>query len=184
MSKTCSHSLLKQTLAGEVQGMVGIYRTSSHSEERVFKTPMTTKKVCAPQHIKILKPNFCSCKSIVAYLRQKLASSRRPFLTWPLTITVWAALYNIKPILQYCGLMESFWCTRASLVDQTVKKLFAMQENRVRPLGWEDPWQKEMVTHSSILVTRSPWTEEPGRLQSTGLQRVGHGWATLFFFFF
>ena len=81
MSKTSSHSLLKRTLAGEVQGMVEIHKTSSHSEQRVFKTPKTTKKVSAPQHIKILKPDFCSCKSIVADLRKKLTSSRNPFLT-------------------------------------------------------------------------------------------------------
>ena len=52
MSKTSSHSLLKRTLAGEMQGMVEIHKTSSHSKQRVFKTPMTTKKVSAPQHIK------------------------------------------------------------------------------------------------------------------------------------
>ena len=79
MSKTSSHSLLKRTLAGEMQGMVEIHKTSSHSEHRVFKTPMTTKKVSAPQHIKILKPD-CGCKSIVAYLGQKLTSSKKPFL--------------------------------------------------------------------------------------------------------
>ena len=53
-----------------------------------------------------------------------------------------------------------------------------MWETRVRSLGREDPLEKEMVTHSSILAWRIPWTEEPGGLQSTGLQRVGHDWAT------
>ena len=48
----------------------------------------------------------------------------------------------------------------------------------VRSLGWEDPLEEEMATHSSILAWRIPWTEEPGGLQSTGLQRVGHDWAT------
>ena len=48
----------------------------------------------------------------------------------------------------------------------------------VQSLGWEDPLEKEMATHSSILVWRIPWTEEPGRLQSMGLQRVGHNSAT------
>ena len=47
-----------------------------------------------------------------------------------------------------------------------------MQESRVRPLGQEDPQEEEMVTHSSVLVWKIPWTEEPGRLQSMGLQRV------------
>ena len=53
-----------------------------------------------------------------------------------------------------------------------------MQETWVWSLGWEDPLEKEMATHSSILAWRIPWMEEPGRLQSTGLQRVGHNWAT------
>ena len=48
----------------------------------------------------------------------------------------------------------------------------------VRSQGWEDPLQKEMATHSSILAWRSPWTKEPGRLQSMGLQRAGHDSAT------
>ena len=55
-----------------------------------------------------------------------------------------------------------------------------MQETRVRSLGLEDPLEKEMATHSSILAWKIPWTEEPGRLQSMGLQRVGHDWATSF----
>ena len=58
----------------------------------------------------------------------------------------------------------------ASLVAQSVKSLPAMQETWVRFLGWEDPLQKEMATHSSILAWRIPWTEEPGGLQSIGLQ--------------
>ena len=53
-----------------------------------------------------------------------------------------------------------------------------MQETRVRSLGQEDPLEKEMATHSSILVWKIPWTEEPGRLQSMGSQRVRHDWAT------
>ena len=62
----------------------------------------------------------------------------------------------------------------ASLVAQLVKNPPAMQETWVRSLGWEDPLEKEMATHSSILAWRIPWTEEPGGLQSTGSQRVGH----------
>ena len=57
---------------------------------------------------------------------------------------------------------------------QRVKCLPAVQETRVRSLGREDPLEKEMATHSSILVWRIPWTEESGRLQSMGSQRVGH----------
>ena len=65
-------------------------------------------------------------------------------------------------------------CNRASLVAQMVKNLPAMQETQVRSLGWEDPLEKGMATHSSILISGIPWTEEPGRLQSRGLQRVRH----------
>ena len=57
---------------------------------------------------------------------------------------------------------------------QRIKRLPAKQETRVRSLGWEDPLEKEMVTHSSILAWRIPWAEEPGRLQSTGSQKVRH----------
>ena len=62
----------------------------------------------------------------------------------------------------------------ASLVAQTVKRLPAMRKTRVLSLGWEDPLEKEMAIHSSTLAWKIPWTEEPGRLQSTGLLRVGH----------
>ena len=61
-----------------------------------------------------------------------------------------------------------------SLVAQMVKCLPTMQETQVQSLGREDPLEKEMATHSSILAWKIPWTEEPGRLQSMGLQRVGH----------
>ena len=55
-----------------------------------------------------------------------------------------------------------------------VKSLPAMQETGVRSLGWEDPLEKKMATHSSILAWEIPWMEEAGGLQSTGSQRVGH----------
>ena len=54
-----------------------------------------------------------------------------------------------------------------------VKNLLAMQETWVQYLVWEDPLEKEMETHSSILTWRIPWMEEPGRLQTMGMQRVG-----------
>ena len=62
----------------------------------------------------------------------------------------------------------------ASLVAQMVKNLPAMRKTWVRSLGWEDPVEEGMVTHSSVLAWRFPWTEEPGGLQFTGLQRAGH----------
>ena len=62
----------------------------------------------------------------------------------------------------------------SSLVAQMVKHLPAMRETRVLSLGWEDLLEKEKATHSSTLAWKIPWTEEPGRLQSMGSQRVGH----------
>ena len=61
-----------------------------------------------------------------------------------------------------------------SLVAQMVKRLLAMGKIWVPSLGWEDPLEKEMATHSSTLVWKIPWTEEPGRLQSMGSQKVRH----------
>ena len=61
-----------------------------------------------------------------------------------------------------------------SLVAQMVKYMPTMQETWVQSLGWEDLLEKEIATHSRILAWKIPWTEEPGRLQSTGSQRVGH----------
>ena len=64
--------------------------------------------------------------------------------------------------------------TRTSLVAQMVKHLSTMRETQLRSLGWEDPLEKEMAIHSSTIAWKIPWTEEPGRLQSMGSQRVGH----------
>ena len=61
---------------------------------------------------------------------------------------------------------------------QSVKNLPAVQETWVRSLGQEDPLEKEMATHSSILAWKISWTEKPGGLQSVGSQRVEHDWVT------
>ena len=63
---------------------------------------------------------------------------------------------------------------RTSLLAQTVKRQPTMLETWVQSLGWEDHLEKEMATHSSTLAWKIPWMEEPGRLQSMGLQRVEH----------
>ena len=71
---------------------------------------------------------------------------------------------NVSPYICVC-----IW---ASLMVQTVKNLPAMRETQVQSLGWEDPLEKGMATHSSILAWRISWSEDPGRLQSIGSQRV------------
>ena len=76
-----------------------------------------------------------------------------------------------KCLLKNIFLLVDFW---ASLVAQRVKRLPAMWETWVQSLGREDPLEKEMATHSSILAWKIPWREKPGRLQTTGSQRVRH----------
>ena len=70
--------------------------------------------------------------------------------------------------------MHFLTIARASLVARMGKNLLAMQETRVSSLGQEDPLEKGMETHSSILPWEIPWTEEPGGLQPMGSQRVRH----------
>ena len=66
---------------------------------------------------------------------------------------------------------RDFFLPWASLVAQRIKRLPAMQETRVQSLGWEDPLEKEMATHSSILAWRIPWTEEPERAPVHGVAK-------------
>ena len=66
--------------------------------------------------------------------------------------------------------LSSFFKRLSSLIAQSIKNMPAMQDTRVQFLGREDPLEKEMATHSSILAWRIPWTEEPGGLQSMGSQ--------------
>ena len=82
-------------------------------------------------------------------------------------------LSRVPVVLYTCNKLCSYiiW---SSVVAQIGKHLHAMQETWVQSLGWEDPLEKEMATYSSILACRIPSTEEPGGLQSTGSQRVGH----------
>ena len=86
-------------------------------------------------------------------------------------------LKEISPGCSLEGLMLKLKL-RASPVAQMVKRLPAIWETQVWSLGWEDLLEKEIATHSSIPAWRIPGTEEPGRLQSMGSQRVGHDWAT------
>ena len=93
-------------------------------------------------------------------------------------------IYIVKPI-QYLRYLTPFLncyclvCFEIPLaVAQRLKCLPAMRETWVRSLGWEDPLEESMATYSSILAWRIPWREEPGGLESRGLQRVGHNWAT------
>ena len=84
------------------------------------------------------------------------------------------ALGNSSSVFLKKHLLGAYHVQTSPLVTQTVNNLPAIRETQVQSLGWEDPLEKEMATHSSILAWEIPWTEEPGGLQSLGSQRVGH----------
>ena len=101
---------------------------------------------------------------------------------WPFKIAYCVLIPYICMICKYflhlCRLPFYFWLfLQTSLVAQMVKRLPTMQKTRVRSWGQEEPLEKEMAPHSSTLVWKIPWTEEPGRLQFMGSLRVGHDWA-------
>ena len=112
-----------------------------------------------------------------------------PFLLffWLLVLYLDRRWERVKPCF-ISDIAASFLCidiifnrfpgNRASQVARMVKNLPVMQETTVRSLGWEDPLEKGMATHSSILAWRIPWTEEPGGVQSMVPHRVGHDWVT------
>ena len=103
--------------------------------------------------------------ALSSYLKTRL----RLLKTMSLTIRLW---------LPFCFCLVKRW---VSPVTHLVKNLPAIQETKETPvwsLGQEDPPKEEMATHSSILAWKTPWTEEPGRLQSMGLERVRHHWET------
>ena len=88
-------------------------------------------------------------------------------------------LCNYRPYLNFTRALFG-----ASLVAQTVKSLPAMRETQIRSLGQKDSLEKGMAAHPTILIWKIPWTEEPGRLQSMGSQRVGFFPKSFFFFLF
>ena len=82
-------------------------------------------------------------------------------------------------IFTFCfHLVLFFFLQLLHIIKSVLLASAVMRETRVRSLGREDPLKKEMAIHSSILAWRIPWMEKPSRLQSAGLQRVGHDWAT------
>ena len=81
---------------------------------------------------------------------------------------------TVDGISAFFLMAESYPSESTPLVAQTVKNPPAVRETQVRSMGQEDPLEKGGATHSSILAWKIPWTEEPGGLQSTGLQRAGH----------
>ena len=119
----------------------------------------TRERSLKPMHVVFLRVATGSCHEIMSH---SLWSSITPRV-WVNYFWNWNQLFNVQ---------------KPSLVAQTVKHLPAKQETRVPSQDQEDPLEKEMATHSSILAWIIPWIEVPGRLQSMGLQRVGIDWMT------
>ena len=88
-------------------------------------------------------------------------------------LSICQVLYCCRDRIALLGPWGAKWRICWGLVVQKVANLPAMQETQVRSLDWEDPLEKGMTTHSSILIWNVPWTEEPGGLQSMGSQKVG-----------
>ena len=131
-----------------------------HSQglESKLKKPCRCFGMCSPNwYISHRRVSETSLRAVCPFLKHHTGK-----LSYPQSIT------------EFRNELVSQW---ASPVAQTVKNLPAVQETQVQSLGWEDSLEKGMATHSSILDCKIPWTEEPGRLQSMGLQRVRHDWA-------
>ena len=151
----------------------------------MFKLPyncthFTLARLCS----KSFKPDFSSTwtENFKMY-KLGFEEAEEPEIKLPTFAGSWRKQGNFRKTstsLGFIGLLLHW----ASLVAQKVKHLPAVWETWVWSLGREDPLEKEMATHSSILAWRIPWTEEPGRLQSTGWQTVRHDWATSLSFSF
>ena len=127
------------------------------------------------------------CHSLVVLCLVNLNFAQLPWLETPLHSFIWltytctALLLGFNYYNYFLYIMKtSAWVLGSitSLVAQMVKHLPTTRETRVRSLGWEDPLEKEMATHSSVLAWRIPWMEEPDGLQSMGSKRVGLDWVT------
>ena len=119
--------------------------------------------------LKSLLQHYSSKASILRHSAFFIVQLSYPYMTTRKTIALTRQTFVGKVMSLLFNMLS-----RLVLVVQTVKRLPVMRETQVQSLGWEDPLEKEMATHSSILAWRILWIEEPGRLQSTGLQRVGH----------
>ena len=114
----------------------------------------------------------CSKASILQCSAFFMVHFSHPYMTTGkiIALTRWTFVGKVMPLL--FNVLSRFVMT--SLVAQMVRSLPAMWETWVRSLGWKEPLEKEMATHSNILAWKIPWTEEHGRLQSMVLQRVRH----------
>ena len=144
----------------------------------------------------ICKWGVCVCVCVYKHIKQFLNKLNQGEIVYSTWVTYCKQIHSLPApkSKSYCVLFSIDWIqgkTRGhtyfwidnteyvSLVAHIVKSLPAVWESQVWSLDQQDPLEKEMVNQSSILARKIPWTEEPRRLESTELQRVGHNWATL-----
>ena len=159
--------------------MPGVGVIPAHSLHTVIKMPifliMCSTGIGFPLHTEDSLSQIYSSSQNTALVQ--VASASQQLSTLPLFFSLLLHLSSHFFFLFLCLLLAPYpfgsFCL-ASLVDQVVKNLTAMWEIWVESLGWEDPLEEGMATHASLLAWRIPWTEEPGGLQSIGLQRVRH----------
>ena len=96
---------------------------------------------------------------------------------WVLWMLSFKPIFLLSSLIFIKRLFRSSFLHKGNVMGQTVRRLSVMQKTRVWSLGWEDPLEKEMAAHYSIVAWKIPWITEPGRLPSMGSQRVGHNWA-------
>ena len=131
---------------------------------------MSIESVMPSSHLILCRPLLPSgFPSITVFSSQSVVCIR-----WP---KYWSFSFSISPCNKYSALISfriDWFDLRDFSIAQMVKSLPAIQGTWVQSLGQEDPLEKVMATHYSILAERIPWTGEPGRLQSMGSQRIGH----------
>ena len=124
-------------------------------------------------------PNFI-CSSVEGYLGcfHLLAIMNNAIMNICVQGFVWICIFISTEYIPKSGIAGSYGNSTGFPGGSVVKNPPAMQETRVQSLDWDNPLEKGMAIHSSILAWRIPWTEDPCRLQSMGSQGVGHDWAT------
>ena len=152
----------------------------SISRVRLFATPGSHARLPCPSPSPGVGSNSCPlthwCHPTISLSVTHYSSCPQFFPASGFFPGIW--LFRVESQKMNSGKQREEWwfpgVGRSSLVNQSVKTLSAMWETQVQSLGQEDPLEKEMATHSSILAWRIPWTGEPGRLESTGSPRVRH----------
>ena len=119
-------------------------------------------------------PRWLNGKELACQCRRR---KRHGFDPWVRKIP-WRKAWQPTPVFLPCDPWTGSQELEASLVAQRVKICLHCRRPGFNPWVGKIPWRREVATHCKILAWRIPWTEEPGRLQSLGLQRVGHDWAT------